>query len=326
MMLRSLLSCFLSVLVFASCVPQKQLQDMQAQRDACEDRNEQLETEITGVREQNQKLHVANAAKDNRTLQLQDTITLLQDELQTLNNRYASLMKMTEAAQKGSQQEMRALLAQIQQNQQALQVKEDELLKVERTLGERSAAVRRLSQDLDERNKKLMALERALHQKDSMTNELRRKLSDALLNFEGKGLTVKIRNGKVYVSMEDKLLFASGSFEVDSRGAEAIRTITGVLEKNPDINVVIEGHTDDIPYNGRGGQLADNWDLSCKRATSVVRLMLNNSTIEESRITAAGRAEFLPLKKAKTPEARQANRRIEIILTPKLDEVLKMLQ
>jgi chemotaxis protein MotB len=316
----------LAAMSLASCVPQKQLHDMQAQRDACEDRNEQLETEIASAEEQHQKMQAERDAQAIHMLRLKDTIAMLQENLQALNNRYDNLMKMQETIQKGNQQEMRKLLTQIQQNQEVLQAKEDELLKMERTLNERGAAVRQLSQDLDERNKKLMALERALYQKDSMTNELRRKLSDALLNFEGKGLTVKIRNGKVYVSMEDKLLFASGSFEVDSRGAEAIRTITGVLEKNPDINVVIEGHTDDIPYLGRGGPLVDNWDLSCKRATSVVRLMLKNSTIEESRITAAGRSEYLPLKRAKTPEARQANRRIEIILTPKLDEVLKMLQ
>ncbi len=242
-----------------------------------------------------------------------------------LNSRYANLMKMQEVAQKGNQKEMRKLLEQIQQNQSTLQTKEDELFKMERTLNERGAAVQRLSQDLDERNKRLIALERALHQKDSITNALKKKLSDALLNFEGKGLTVKIRDGKVYVSMDDKLLFASGSFEVDARGAEALKSITGVLEKNPDINVVIEGHTDDVPYLGKG-QLQDNWDLSCKRATAVVRLLLGGSTIEESRITAAGRSEFLPVTRVKTDEARQANRRIEIILTPKLDEVLKMLQ
>jgi len=312
-------------LMAASCVAPKKFQDLQAQKQACDDKNAQLETEMASVKELNQKCQADGAAKANRILALQDTISQLQDEQQALNTRYENLMKMQEVLQKGNQQETRKLLEQIQQNQAALQAKEDELSKMERTLNERSTAVRQLSQDLDERNSKLMALEHALHQKDSMTNELRKKLSDALLNFEGNGLTVKVRDGKVYVSMENKLLFASGSFEVDKRGVQAIKSITSVLEKNPDINVVIEGHTDDEPYRG-SGQLTDNWDLSCKRATSVVRIMLSGSTIEESRITAAGRAEFLPLKRAKTPEARQANRRIEIILSPKLDEVLKMLQ
>ncbi|MDR2937672.1 MAG: OmpA family protein [Prevotellaceae bacterium] len=320
-----LLVAFFSSLIFSSCISPKQLQDAQDKQRICAESALQLNVEMEGVKMQNQKMRTENAAQDDRIAQLQDTIVLLQDELQSLNNRYANLMKMLETAQKGSQKEMRTLLEQIQQNQSTLQAKEDELYKMERTVNERGAAVQQLSQDLDERNAKLIALERALHQKDSVTNALKKKLSDALLNFEGKGLTVKIRDGKVYVSMEDKLLFASGSSEVDARGAEAIKSITGVLEKNPDINVVIEGHTDDVPYKG-AGQLLDNWDLSCKRATSVVRLMLGGSTIEESRITAAGRSEYLPISRAKTQEARQANRRIEVILTPKIDEILKMLQ
>ncbi len=321
----SLLFTFSLAIIFTSCVSPKQLQDVQAQRDAYADKNAQLETEIESVTEQNKQAQVVGEQQSDRILQLQDSIALLREELQALNNRYVNLMKMQDAMQKGNQQEMRKLLEQIQQNQASLQAKEDELFKMESTLNERGQAVDKLSRDLDERNKKLIALERALHQKDSITNALKKKLSDALLNFEGKGLTVKIRDGKVYVSMEDKLLFASGSFEVDARGAEAIKSITGVLEKNPDINVLIEGHTDDVPYLGKG-QLQDNWDLSCKRATAVVRLLLKGSGIEQSRITAAGRSEYLPLNKAKTAEARQSNRRIEIILTPKLDEVLKMLQ
>ncbi len=317
--------CFSLVLVLASCVSPKKFQDLQAQKVASDDKNSQLETEIASVKEQNRQQQALGEDQGNRILKMQDTVALLLEEQQALSSRYANLMKAQEAMQQGNQQEMRKLLQQIQENQAALQQKEDELFKMESALNDRSAAVRQLSQDLNDRNQKLIALERALYQKDSVTNALKKKLSDALLNFEGKGLTVKIRDGKVYVSMEDKLLFASGSSEVDARGAEAIKSISGVLEKNPDINVVIEGHTDDVPYLGKG-QLLDNWDLSCKRATAVVRLLLKGSSIEQSRITAAGRSEYLPLSKAKTAEARQANRRIEIILTPKLDEVLQMLQ
>ncbi len=147
---------------FCSCVSPKQLQDVQAQRDAYEDKNAQLETEIASVKEQNKKAHADSEVQADRILQLQDSIALLQEELQMLNSRYANLMKMQEVAQKGNQKEMRKLLEQIQQNQSTLQTKEDELFKMERTLNERGAAVQRLSQDLDERNKRLIALERAL--------------------------------------------------------------------------------------------------------------------------------------------------------------------
>lgn len=307
----SLLLVLSLAMISASCVAPKKFQALQDQKAIADDKNAQLETENASLTDRNKQQEILGGQQAGQILKLQDTVAMLQEELQGLQARYDNLMKAQDALQKGSQQEMRKLLEQIQQSQAALQAKEDELIKMENTL--------------NERNQKLIALERALHQKDSLTNALKQKLSDALLNFEGKGLTVKIRDGKVYVSMEDKLLFASGSAEVDARGAEAIKTITGVLEKNPDINVVIEGHTDDVPYLGRG-QLVDNWDLSCKRATSVVRLMLKDSDIDASRITAAGRSEYLPLNSAKTSEARQTNRRIEIILTPKLDEVLKMLE
>jgi chemotaxis protein MotB len=124
--------------------------------------------------------------------------------------------------------------------------------------------------------------------------------------------------------MTEKLLFASGSFVVEKRGIDAINHLAELLEKNPDINVLIEGHTDDVPYKSTG-LIADNWDLSCKRATSVVRLLLTHPAIAPSRITAAGRAEFVPLRAEKTPEARAANRRIEVVLSPKLDVVFKIL-
>ncbi|MDR1227028.1 MAG: OmpA family protein [Prevotellaceae bacterium] len=318
-----------AALVFTSaCVSQKKYQDLEAQKAVADDKSAQLEEENANLRLSSKAQQERNQALNERVYRLQDTIQQLQFEQSQLSARYADLMSAQEAMQKGSQQEIRKLLEQLQANQNALQKKEDDLFATERALNERSIATAKLERDLKEHNKKMMALESALHQKDSVANALKQKLSDALLNFEGKGLTVKMRDGKVYVSMDEKLMFASGSFVVDKRGEEALRHITAVLEKNPDINVVIEGHTDDVPYIGAGvnSAIVDNWDLSCRRATSVVRLLLKGSTVEESRITAAGRAEYMPVKRAKTPEARQANRRIEIILTPKLDEVLKLLE
>jgi chemotaxis protein MotB len=125
--------------------------------------------------------------------------------------------------------------------------------------------------------------------------------------------------------MEDKLLFRSGSYNIEQAGAQAIKDLASLLAQNSEINVVIEGHTDDVSYHGTG-DLKDNWDLSVKRATSVVRELLKNSAIDAQRITAAGRGEFVPLDPAKTTQARQKNRRIEIILTPKLDELFEILE
>lgn len=124
--------------------------------------------------------------------------------------------------------------------------------------------------------------------------------------------------------MDESLLFASGKTNVEPKGIEALKNVAKVLEQNIDINVLVEGHTDDVPMKG-AGEIKDNWDLSVMRATSVTKIMLSSAKIESSRITAAGRGEFFPLDPAKTAEARKKNRRTEIILTPKLDELLKVL-
>jgi chemotaxis protein MotB len=308
----------------AACIAPKKFQALQEQHAACEENAAQLEQENQSLQKQKRNQQATTQQLSGRIVELQDTIGLLQEEKRALDSRYADLMKMQETTQAGSKQEIRQLLEQLQQNREALLDKESMLGDMDRALGDRTRAVQQLERDLTERNQKLVALQQALAQKDSVARALRKKVADALLGFEGKGLTVSMRDGKVYVSLDEQLLFASGSFVVDTRGAEAIQNLAKVLEQNPDINVAIEGHTDDVPYNG-AGQLQDNWDLSVKRATSVVRIMLRNKGIAQSRITASGRAEFVPLKKEKTTEARQANRRIEVILAPKLDEVFKML-
>lgn len=178
---------------------------------------------------------------------------------------------------------------------------------------------------LNERSRRVNELEAMLRSREEAINNIRSKVTDALTGFNGKGLSISIKDGKVYVSMEDKLLFRSGSFEIDPKGAQAVRDLSDVLAQNPDINVMVEGHTDDVPYRPNG-QLRDNLDLSAKRATTVVRLLLENKAIEPSRIIAAGRGESLPVATGKTAEDRAKNRRTEIILTPKLDELMQLMQ
>ena len=178
---------------------------------------------------------------------------------------------------------------------------------------------------LNERSRRVDELEAMLRSREEAINNIRNKVTDALTGFDGKGLSISIKNGNVYVSMEDKLLFRSGSFEIDPNGAQAVRDLSDVLAQNPDINVMVEGHTDDVPYRSNG-QLRDNLDLSAKRATTVVRLLLENKAIAPSRIIAAGRGESLPVATGKTAEDRAKNRRTEIILTPKLDELMQLMQ
>ena len=168
-------------------------------------------------------------------------------------------------------------------------------------------------------------LEKLVLEKEKKLNLLRKNLSDALLNFEGNGLKVDQRNGKVYVSMENKLLFKSGSWKVQPDGRKAIKQLSNVLAGNPEINVLIEGHTDNIPYSGEG-VIKNNWDLSTKRATAIINLLLINKLVLPQNITAAGRGEFFPIASNSDEKGRSANRRIEVILTPKLNEISKLLE
>ncbi|MDI3526358.1 MAG: chemotaxis protein MotB [Tenuifilum sp.] len=325
--------------VLTSCVPAKEFQALQDKNAKCEEERDKLSIE-------NESLSTKNSELESKTRILQSKVETLtadslnravefnriKEELKTLQERYTELKNLQDGVISGSKDETRKLLVQIQKTQEELQEKEDALKELERRLYQRKLGLDKVQADLDqmkkeleERNARLIELERMLNAKDSIMQALRKRVADALFGFEGKGLTVSIQNGKVYVSLEEKLMFKSGSYEIDSKGATALRQLVPVLEQNPDINIMVEGHTDDVPYRGTGA-LIDNWDLSVKRATTIVRLLLKNSKIDPVRVTAAGRSQYLPIDKAKTPEARQKNRRTEIILTPKMDEILQLLE
>jgi chemotaxis protein MotB len=178
--------------------------------------------------------------------------------------------------------------------------------------------------ELEEKEAKLAELQNILAQKDAEVKALKNKVANALKGFEEHGLTVYEKNGKVYVSLDEKLLFASGSWEIDKKGKEALTELGNVLAQDAGINVLIEGHTDNVPYKG-SGNVKDNWDLSVMRATAVVKELLKNKDINPQRISAAGRSEYLPVDADDSREARAKNRRTEIILTPKLDELFKII-
>ena len=164
-----------------------------------------------------------------------------------------------------------------------------------------------------------------LDQKDAEVKALKNKVSAALKGFEGSGLNVMEKDGKVYVSMDEKLLFASGSWNINEQGLKAIKQLAGVLETEKEISVLIEGHTDNVPYRG-SGQVKDNWDLSVLRATAVVKAILASGEIDPVRLSASGRSEYLPVNSNDNAEARAKNRRTEIILTPNLDKLFELIQ
>lgn len=188
-----------------------------------------------------------------------------------------------------------------------------------------SSKVNELSTDLKKREARLKEVEDALRKRDEATNALKNKLQQALLGFQQSGLTVDIRDGKVYVSLADKLLFPSGSIVIDERGKAALKQLAEVLNKEPDINMAVEGHTDDKKVINLG-QIKDNWDLSVLRATSVCRYLTEIEKVDPHRLTATGKSEYQPNDPANTNEARAKNRRIEIVLTPKLDELYNLIK
>lgn len=177
---------------------------------------------------------------------------------------------------------------------------------------------------LSAREKRLTELEAIIRRQDSITNALNEIVKRALLSFNSEELTVEMKNGKVYVSLSDKLLFKSASADIEEKGQEAIKKLGEVLNKNLDIDVLIEGHTDNVPLRSTIN-FKDNWDLSTERAANIVRILSELSKVNPKRLTAAGRSEYMPKASNDTPEGRAKNRRTEIILTPKLDELYKLI-
>ena len=179
-------------------------------------------------------------------------------------------------------------------------------------------------QDLAGKNARVAELQRILDEKDAATSALRQKVSDALLGFNSKDLQVNVKNGKVYVSLSEQLLFKSGATKVDPAGQDALLKLANALKDNKDVNILVEGHTDNVPIKGVVNGAKDNWDLSVLRATEITRL-LTAAGIDPTQITPSGRGQYLPVAANDTPQNKAINRRTDIILTPKLDELFSIL-
>jgi len=177
--------------------------------------------------------------------------------------------------------------------------------------------------NIQEKDKRLKELQALLSKQDSILLALNNKVKNALLGFKSDELGVDMKNGKVYVSMSDKLLFKSGQASVEDKGKEAIKKLAEVLNKNVDIDVAIEGHTDSIPI--KTSVYKDNWDLSVARSTNIVRMLTDEFRVEPKRVTASGKGEFMPVAPNSSAEGRARNRRTEIVLSPKLEELFKLM-
>jgi chemotaxis protein MotB len=250
------------------------------------------------------------AARKKEITVLKDTIASLSDRHTDLSGQYKSLYGRNIDLEGKYKDLINENLSKTDQYNKALSAKSDELNAKEKLLSEREKA--------------LADMQLVIARQDSITKRLNKVLHDALLGFNSDELSVEIKNGKVYVSMSDKLLFKSGSSAVEDKGKEALKLLSDVLDKNTDIDILVEGHTDNVPI--KTAVYKDNWDLSVARATSIVRILSADYKIAPTRMTASGKGEYFPKSQNDTPEGRAKNRRTEIILSPKLDEIMKLLQ
>jgi len=301
----------------SSCVSAKVYKDLESRFAGLKAENQELQQDLS-QEERLRKQFEDQAAQLEKDLtqatserdDLQRKYTAAQTNLKNLQESYDALEANSSKALAENSKQNRELLAQLDEKQADLAAEQTRLEKMQR--------------DLTERSRRVEELEAMIAAKDAKMRALKDAISKALVDFEGNGLTVEQRDGKVYVSLENKLLFESGSWNVGAKGKQAVNQLGSVLAQNPEIAVLIEGHTDDVPYGGNG-PLKDNWDLSTKRATAIVEILRQNAQIDPKNLTAAGRGEFAPVATNSTAEGKAKNRRIEVILTPKLDEVTKLL-
>ncbi|MBN2682796.1 MAG: OmpA family protein [Bacteroidales bacterium] len=322
----------LAGLFLFSCVPARKFGDMKTAKENCETSLEECKAQNNEINIKLKELETQFELLKKQSTGLVNDTTVMGISLRTIKTQYNDIEKLNKTLQdklkeqlKGNQAEQMKLLEELEQARIDLQKKQDALFELESELNQKQANIDKSKAELEAKNKRLAELERKLTYNDSIVNALKDKVSAALLGFEGDGLTIEQKNGKVYVSLDEKLLFKSGRWDVDPKGQTALKNLAGVLEKNEDINIVIEGHTDDLAYGGNGN-IQDNWDLSVKRATAIVKIILSNSKVDAKRLTASGRGEFMPIDDSKTKDARAKNRRTEIILTPKLDELFRILE
>ncbi|MDO6736725.1 OmpA family protein [Wenyingzhuangia sp. 2_MG-2023] len=314
--MKAVLVSIVTLFMFTSCVTKKRFVELSDKYDKLYKtngkliaKNDQLLKDKNTIGEQLSELQQEKKEVDNQVASLEQSFKALQKKQENLQDSYDLLSSKSSSEINAKASENQKLLI-------ALEDKENELF-------EEEAELRKLKAALDARSKRIEDLEALIASKEQAMEKLKDAISDALIGFEGKGLTVVQRDGKIYVSMDNKLLFGSGQWAVGANGKKAVIELAKVLVENPDINVLIEGHTDNVPYKS-GGVIQDNWDLSVKRATAIVRI-LQNEKVSANQITAAGRSEYNPVATNETVEGKAKNRRIEIVLSPNLDAITKLL-
>lgn len=308
------------LLAFA-CVPPKKYNDLLNKEKQCSEQLEKYKANALNYESEALNLKSKVQLLTNEVEQLKKDTTQLGEQYRLLNAKYKHIVHVNNDLenQYGSLQLNRAketatLSASLEAKQIELQQKENRLRALEKELNEKESL-------LVEREKRVNELERIIREQEEATRLLKEKVAQALIGFKDKGLKVEERDGKIYVSLEAKLLFKSGSTIVEPEGIEALSDLAKVLENEKDLEIIVEGHTDTDPLRSNVHP-KNNWELSVLRATSVIDIMLKDSNIDPKQLIAAGRSEYLPVDASD----KSKNRRIEIIISPNLDELFELIQ
>ena len=314
---------------FVGCVPQRKFAEVKTAKDESDAENKELQRKLDNIsattKEQGTTIETLkkSVSKLNEDTLLYGKeyrrLRVMYDKVNDLNN---ELLSKNEKLLNSSLDENRKLLRDLEKAKEALQVKEDSLYKLEKSVKEKQAALAKAQKDLFDREIKIKELDSLLQAQRSASEMLKAKLEAALLNYKNKGISVREENGKVYVSMEAQLLFPSGKTDINPDGKAAIIQLAKIIQDEKDLNITVEGHTDTDKINSAGLIPRDNWELSVLRSTEVIKLITSNSTIDPAQLSASGRSEYHPLD----AEDKARNRRIEIILEPNLKELYNIIK
>lgn len=306
-----LLSYLLLLLALPSCIVSKKKYDqLEAQRthtqsllEESKKENAQLKQELDSLKISADSLQdvIGSLSMENETQaeeikRLKSQVSKLREQNTQLSDEFSRLDQNYQQLKNQSTTEIRALINKLEL----------------------------MEGDLAQRERRLKEIESQMQAQDSVMQAIRKSIEDALFGFKDAGLSVEVRNGKVYVSLSNKLMFSSGSTQLDSRGKGALKELAKVLNQQTDLSILVEGHTDNVPVTNLGS-LKDNWDLSVMRSTEVVRYLTEKEKVDSKRITASGKGEYMPVADNSTVEEKAKNRRTEIILTPKLSELYQLL-
>lgn len=317
-----------AMVLLIACVPQRKYSELKNSKENSDQENVQLQKKVDELNSTTKELSTSMETQKKQLGKLQEDTTMygkeyrrirsMYDKVNELNN---ELLEKNEDLLKMSNNKNKELLLELEKKKEALQIKEDSLYKLGKSIAEKQKALERANKELVEREKKIRELDSLLMAQKSASELLKERLEKALYNFRNKGITVREENGKVYVSMEAQLLFASGKTEVNSEGKSAIIELARIIQSEKDLHIVVEGHTDTDKINSTSIP-RDNWELSVLRATEVIKIITGNSTINPAQLSAAGRSEYHPLD----PANKDANRRIEIILEPNLKALYDIIE